>query len=283
MVVRPHDVAPTFAMLFQQATRIASAVSRRLPPRSAPAASQTPPPLPIEKKLIHAKHDLAKRHVEGNLSFDTLTVDILRTPIRLYRQDSSGGPLGSIEQLKQFVEESDHRLIFATNAGIFAPGLAPQGLYIEDGRELFPIDLGKPKKGDQSNFYRQPNGVFALSPTKAFVVESSRLKDLAGKTTITYATQSGPLLLVKGKINSSFNKTSTSRYIRSGVGIVDEHTVVFAISNELVNFHEFATLFAKLGCSDALYLDGAISRMYLPALERRDLDGNFSAMFAIVD
>ena len=39
--------------------------------------------------------------------------------------------------------------------------------------------------------------------------------------------------------------------------------VVFAISNEAVNFHEFARLFRdSLGCANAPFLDGTISSLY---------------------
>jgi uncharacterized protein YigE (DUF2233 family) len=34
-------------------------------------------------------------------------------------------------------------------------------------------------------------------------------------------------------------------------------------------------------CDNALFLYGAISRMYLPEIGRNDLDGNFGAMIGI--
>ena len=42
----------------------------------------------------------------------------------------------------------------------------------------------------------------------------------------------------------------------------------FAVSASPVNFHTFASLFRdKLGCRDALYLDGTLSQIYV--------DGNY--------
>lgn len=37
----------------------------------------------------------------------------------------------------------------------------------------------------------------------------------------------------------------------------------------------------KLHCKDALYLDGAISKMYLPELGRYDLGGDFGAIIGV--
>jgi len=47
--------------------------------------------------------------------------------------------------------------------------------------------------------------------------------------------------------------------------------VRFAISDEPVTFYEFASLFRdRLKCPEALFLDGSISSLYAPALERDD-------------
>ncbi len=46
---------------------------------------------------------------------------------------------------------------------------------------------------------------------------------------------------------------------------------VFVISNDAVNFHQFARLFRdRLGLPNALYFDGSISRLYAPELGRHD-------------
>ena len=62
--------------------------------------------------------------------------------------------------------------------------------------------------------------------------------------------------------------------MRSGIGVSDD-SVIFAISEQPVNFYEFATFFRDvLNCSSALYLDGVISRMYLPDLGKTDTNGD---------
>ena len=49
------------------------------------------------------------------------------------------------------------------------------------------------------------------------------------------------------------------------MGRVDAQHLVFAISQQPINFYDFAQLFRdQLGCQDALYLDGSISSIDLP-------------------
>jgi uncharacterized protein YigE (DUF2233 family) len=58
----------------------------------------------------------------------------------------------------------------------------------------------------------------------------------------------------------------------------------FAISNDRVNFYDFAMLFAEqLQCPDALYLDGSISKFFLPELDRTDRAGDFAGILALVE
>ena len=77
------------------------------------------------------------------------------------------------------------------------------------------------------------------------------------------ATQSGPMLVVDGEINRAFDARSDSLKWRSGVCAATPSRVVFAVSEAPVSFHAFARLFRDvLGCRDALYLDGTLSRLW---------------------
>jgi uncharacterized protein YigE (DUF2233 family) len=155
---------------------------------------------------------------------------------------------------------------------------APLGLFVEGGREVVPLNLSD----GRDNFYMKPNGVFALAGGRAYVVESSQFREVAAASRVELATQSGPLLVSGGALHAGFKEGSENVNIRSGVGLVGPTKVVFAISNEPVNFYDFATLFRdRFGCRDALYLDGAVSRMYLPALKRYELDGDFAGIIAV--
>ncbi|HBS32708.1 MAG TPA: hypothetical protein DEA40_13365, partial [Parvularcula sp.] len=86
---------------------------------------------------------------------------------------------------------------------------------------------------------------------------------------IAFATQSGPMLVIGGAIHPKFLPEGTSRKRRNGVGVRADGTLVFAISDTPVTFHEFASYFRDaLNCPDALYLDGAISRIFAPEIGR---------------
>jgi len=62
-----------------------------------------------------------------------------------------------------------------------------------------------------------------------------------------------------------FSDDGPSRKTRNGIGIRDDHTVVFAISRDGVSFGSFARLFRDaLGCRNALYLDGSVSALSAP-------------------
>jgi len=154
---------------------------------------------------------------------------------------------------------------------------APQGLYIENGEKLCPLDTTKKSK---TNFYMKPNGVFFITEDNtAHVVKTEKYPK---KEAVKLATQSGPLLVINNKIHPTFREGSKNKHIRSGVGIVNDQELIFAISNEVVNFYDFALFYKEiLDCQNALYLDGAISRMYIQEKNRLDIGGGFGCMIAI--
>lgn len=164
------------------------------------------------------------------------------------------------------------------NAGIFSEDRTPGGLHIENGNELKSLNLNE----GAGNFHMKPNGVFLLGAEGASVVESEAYSQ--SQTAPQIATQSGPMLAIGGVLHPAFREGSTNTNIRNGVGVDDKGNIWFAISNEPVNFFDFASLFVdKLHCPDALYLDGAISAMYLPELDRNDVGYGFCGILAVVE
>ncbi|HEX4459994.1 MAG TPA: phosphodiester glycosidase family protein, partial [Polyangia bacterium] len=153
---------------------------------------------------------------------------------------------------------------------------APVGLHIEDGHIRHPIE----RNPGTGNFYLLPNGVFLVGKAGAKVVETSRLDDVRD---IDLATQSGPLLLANNVPHPRFVPTSHNALIRSGVGVRTPSDLCFAVTRGPITFWDFARLFRdELGCRDALYLDGTISRLYAPSLNRYD-DGQFMGILAVHD
>lgn len=156
-----------------------------------------------------------------------------------------------------------YNYLMLTNGGMFHPQGIPVGLFIEDCNVVETLNQQKNKRG---NFFLLPNGVFYVTNAgEVGVLETKTFaKQLYNKETeFKLATQSGPMLVIDGKIHPKFNQTSPNRYIRSGVGVTPNQKIIFIISEQVVNFHTFASIFIELGCKNALYLDGAISQMYI--------------------
>jgi uncharacterized protein YigE (DUF2233 family) len=168
------------------------------------------------------------------------------------------------------------KLLMAMNGGMFEQDFSPLGLYIENGKMLQSINL---RKGN-GNFYMEPNGIFFIDKKqKAYVIST---KDFHLNDSVSYATQSGPMLLINGAINSKFTAGSKNVNIRNGVGVKPNGEVVFAVSKEEINFYDFAKWFKERGCINALYLDGFVSRIYLPEKQIEQMDGKFGVMIGVV-
>jgi uncharacterized protein YigE (DUF2233 family) len=148
---------------------------------------------------------------------------------------------------------------------------------VENGTEISPLNTND----GQGNFYMKPNGVFLINQKhEARVVSAANYADEL--TPAVWATQSGPMLVLRGDINPDFNASSKNVNIRSGVGVRKDGVAVFAISQKPVNFYDFASLFAdKLKCSNALFLDGTISAFYYPGLKEKGPRG-FGPMIGVV-
>lgn len=208
--------------------------------------------------------------------YDIFRVQATEDSLQFFWKRPDGRRYSDFRAVKKYFMENRQKLIFATNGGIFAAGYAPLGLYIENGVELRKLNVGN----GYGNFFLKPNGVFYVSKKVFGVVRSDQFFKI--NTNVLYATQSGPMLVTEGLINSRFKKTSTSLFVRSGVGIDQAGNALFVISKEAINFYTFALLFKKqLHCENALYLDGAISKMYLPKVGRDELDGNFAVIIAV--
>ncbi len=208
----------------------------------------------------------------------TCRVDLRLESPRLYYADASGSRYESFERLQASLARQKKKLVFAMNAGMFHPDMRPVGLLIVDGLELARIN----RATASGNFYLQPNGVFLIDASGARVIATHEYRNL----TPAFATQSGPMLLHRGQIPdiAAFRATSTSRRIRNGVCVQSDAVAVFVISEDAMTFREFALYFRDvLGCTEALYLDGAISSLFSPQLERADARARLGPMIAVVE
>ena len=154
---------------------------------------------------------------------------------------------------------------FAMNAGMYDDKGRPIGLAIVEGRQKHAINL---RKGG-GNFHLMPNGVFQVRKNgRAEVVTSDKWRP---SPDIRIATQSGPMLVINGKLHPAFEPDGMSRNIRNGVGATSGKAL-FVISDDPVSFGKFARFFRDpLKARNALFFDGSVSALWDPANGRRDL------------
>ena len=201
----------------------------------------------------------------NSAKFTVCTFDPRHDDIRLFLSGPDDKPYGSLGALASALKQKGEKLAFAMNAGMFGQDQSPVGLYVEDGRKQHEADT----RGGATNFHMKPNGVFWIGDKAAGVTETSRY--LANPPPVRYATQSGPMLIIDGKIHPKIRPDGTSQKIRNGVGACKGGAVAFAIADEPVTFDAFARLFRDgLGCQNALFLDGSVSSLYAPEISRDD-------------
>lgn len=202
----------------------------------------------------------------GNVSFEGASYSVCEAKVEDDLRLFLNGPddtYGGFAAVDAELAKKDGKLAFAMNAGMFHSDLSPVGLYVENGETLAPLITSD----GPGNFGLLPNGVFCIGE-RFWVIESRKFA--ATRPSCRFATQSGPMLVIAGRLHPAFRPTSDSLNIRNGVGVSgDGKTAWFVISNGFVNFDSFARLFRDhLGSPDALFFDGSVSRLYAPELDR---------------
>ena len=213
----------------------------------------------------HAVECSAQRFEDHD--FTVCHVDVTRADLRLFLNDpESERPLGSFSNVARMVEREDRDLLFAMNAGMYHVDRSPVGLFVENGATVAPIVTTE----SPGNFGLLPNGVFCIRPGRTDVFET--LDFVRQDIDCRFASQSGPMLVINGKLHPKFMTDSDSTFLRNGVGTsADGQNAYFVISENPLNFHTFARFFRDhLGLPQALYFDGNISRLFSPELDRHD-------------
>ena len=165
---------------------------------------------------------------------------------------------------------------FAMNAGMYGEDGRPIGLAIVEGKQKRAINR---RKGG-GNFHLMPNGVFQVHRDgRAEVVTTEQWKP---SPSIRLATQSGPMLVIDGKLHPAFDRDGTSRYVRNGVGIGPRGEALFVISDGPVSLGKFARFYRdQLKARNALFFDGAVSALWDPANGRRDVTKPLGPMVVV--
>lgn len=213
----------------------------------------------------------------GGVVYHTYVVDVRQAALNFFFANPVGNQFYNIDNLRRHLNNKSETLLFATNGGMFDDFRQPLGLFVQNGKEIAPINMNQ----GVGNFYIQPNGVFYTTRFQTIGIATTNNYNRISPY-VENATQSGPMLVINGQINPNFQPDSSNRTLRSGVGQLDENRAVFVISNNPVNFYDFANFLKEyFNCSNALYLDGGISEMYIPDLGRKQTGGEFGVLIGV--
>jgi uncharacterized protein YigE (DUF2233 family) len=249
--------------------------------RNSSSSSEAPRPLDTKCRPFASEGIEVSCLTHKQVRYSIVRVNLKTAFIKMLWRNSAGVPYGSLSEVyRQFGDD----LLAVTNAGIYADDKTPEGLHIEGGKTLHPLN---PDNGD-GNFYWKPNGVFYVADDGAGIMESERFNSIDKRAGITEATQSGPLLVIDGEVNHNLKPDSRSLYARNGIGVKSADEVYILVSEDEVSLYDFASVFAnQLLCRNALYLDGCVSQLYLPVYdsytpERRRCEKDLVGLLGVV-
>lgn len=184
--------------------------------------------------------------------------------LRLFAAGPDQQPLRSFDDVARQVNPD--RIAFGMNAGMFDGDGRPVGLAVVAGVQVHRLNL----RNGGGNFHLKPNGVFmVMKDGLAAVVTTEHYAETHPKP--AYASQSGPMLVINGRLHPAFDMDGSSRLPRNGVGVTANGHALLAVSDDAVSFGKFARFFRdRLHTPNALYFDGAVSSLWDPAAGRQD-------------
>ena len=184
--------------------------------------------------------------------------------LRLFAASKDQIPLRSFAEIAKQVDVKE--VAFAMNAGMFDENGRPIGLALANGLEAHNINT----RNGGGNFHLKPNGVFMVTcGGNPAIFASDAIPQF--RCAPRLSTQSGPMLVIAGKLHPKLDVDGSSRFIRNGVGVTADRKALFVMSNDPVSFGKLARFFRdQLHTPNALYLDGVVSSLWDPANYRMD-------------
>jgi uncharacterized protein YigE (DUF2233 family) len=177
-----------------------------------------------------------------------------------------GKPYRSLSELAVSMGARAQQVAFATNGGMFDAAGLPIGYYVEANKRGHTLNRNE----GWGNFHLQPNGVFYGSGGR-WAVRTSADFAKAVSTRPQFGTQSGPMLVIGGKLHPRIDADGPSRKLRNGVGVDRQGRAHFVISDAPISFGQLARYFRdELKTPNALFLDGSVSSLWDPTMGRVD-------------
>lgn len=226
-----------------------------------PGASATPSP----SATIASQVESACRSV---IFENTPLTDCIAIPERHRIATVLAGADGAnFRSLGAFAESRDPLTIaFAVNGGMFDDDGDPIGYFVQGGERLKELSTSD----GEGNFHMKPNGVFyGTGDSWEIRTSDDFLKNVSDRP--EFGTQSGPMLVVDGRLHPEIRDDGPSRTIRNAVGIDERGRAHFVISSAPISFGKLARFYRdELKVKNDLYLDGSVSQLWNPATERID-------------
>lgn len=227
-----------------------------LPERNRPE-SATPGGPTRGNETVTDKPDICEETVFEGARAILCVADPAVHAVRLAYRGPDDEVLGSVAKAVAALATVGQTPILAMNAGMYHADMTPVGLYVEGGMELAPLN----EDDGFGNFFLKPNGVFFVREDGSAGVRETDAYRTAGLAP-EFATQSGPMLVIDGAIHPRFLPDGTSKYIRNGVGVRADGSIVLAITRDPVSLGSFGRLFRDVAkCPNALFFDGAVSSL----------------------
>lgn len=205
--------------------------------------------------------------------------DPAKHAIKTVLGNAEGDPFRSLRAYGESLGEEAVNVAFAVNAGMYGEDGKPIGYYVEDAERLKELNLAD----GTGNFHMKPNGVFYGTNGKWEIKTSDDFFRTVGDRP-RFGTQSGPMLLINGKLHPQFQDDGPSKTVRNGVGIDAEGRAHFVITEGPVSFGQLARYFRdELKIANALYLDGTVSSLWDPLAERIDSGARIGPMIVVTN
>ena len=240
---------------------------------STPETVETPEPEASETPEAEVASACRSAEFEG-ATFTHCIADPAQHRIKTAFEQRGSARYGSLSGYADTVDKAT--IAFAMNAGPNGDNGKPRGYYVENKDRIVDLNLSD---GD-GNFFLKPNGVFFGSGETWRVLATPTFYSTVGDRP-EFGTQSGPMLVIDGKLHPEISENGPSRSVRSGVGVTADGKAHFVITESDVSFGQLARFFRdEIKASNALFLNSAGSRLWDPARNRLD-KGSVGAIIVV--
>lgn len=243
-------------------TEIGSGVAEEIAPSPSPSASANSACRAVEFEGVSLTHCIADPKLHR------VSVDL---------GPADGKPYRSLANLAAGRASDAAPIAFAMNGGMYDKEGKPIGYYVEGGKRLKELS----RSDGPGNFHMKPNGVFFGTGDSWQVRTSDDFYSNVGDRP-DFGTQSGPMLVIKGKLHPEITEDGPSKATRNGVGVDELGRAHFVISNAPVSFGILARYFRdEAKTPNALFLDGNVSALWDPASERLDMGASLGPLIVV--